>query len=39
MEIAQYLVDDAAKILQFEGDTDLPKQLAGTEFYVAKKED
>jgi hypothetical protein len=39
MEIAQYLQDEARKILQYEVVSSLPCKLADTEFYVAKAED
>jgi hypothetical protein len=36
MELAQYIIDAAKNILAREGDSDLPKALAGTDFYLAK---
>ena len=39
MEIAQYILTEAKKILQYEGDALLPKKLADTEFFLAKAED
>lgn len=39
MEIAQSLLDAAAKILKYEVTADLPKQLGDTKFFLAKAED
>jgi hypothetical protein len=39
MEIAQYLTDEAQKILQYEVDVILPQKLANTEYYLAKADD
>jgi hypothetical protein len=39
MEIAQSLLNEAQKILQYEGETSLPQQLGDTKFFLAKAED
>lgn len=39
MEIAQYLIEAAEKLLQYEGDKSLPQKLVNTEFYLAKADD
>ncbi len=36
MEIAQYIIDEATKLLQREGEGSLPQKLSGTGFYLAK---
>lgn len=39
MEIAQYLIEAANKLIQYEGDKNLPQALVDTEFYLAKADD
>ncbi len=39
MEIAQYLINAAEKLLKYEGDESLPQELSGTEFFLAKADD
>lgn len=39
MEIAEYLIEAANQLLEYEGDSSLPRKLAESEFYLAKAND
>jgi hypothetical protein len=39
MELTQTLIGKAAKTLQFEGVSGLPKQIGNTPFYIAEAKD
>ena len=39
MEISQIVMNEAVKLLRFEGVSDLPKQIGQTPLFVGKKDD
>ena len=39
MEIAKYILDEASKVLSYEGDNHLPTKLASSSFFLGKKDD